>query len=66
MLFRSNLYARMGSVWRERAGLWHIALVTSSPRWSGQLGLPVAVRARFDNGGLPVQLVEVVRTGDPA
>ncbi len=49
-----NLYARMGSVWREQAALWHIYLVTSSPRWTGQLGMPVEPVASFLNGGLPV------------
>jgi len=54
-----NLYARMGSVWRQQAGLWHSYLVTSSPKWSGQLGMPCAVVARFNNGGLPVQFLKV-------
>lgn len=54
-----NLYARMGSVWREQGSLWHIYLLTSSPKWSGQLGLPCEVCARFLNGGIPVSLLNV-------
>lgn len=52
-----NLYARTGSVWRERAGMWHIYLLSSSPKWTGQLGLPCHETARFDNGGIAVRLV---------
>lgn len=54
-----NLYARAGSVWRQIGGLWHIDLLTSSPRWSGQLGMPTTLRARFNNGGIPVVFLNV-------
>jgi len=54
-----NLYARMGSVWREAGALWHIYMVTSSPRWTGQLGLPVKPVTSFLNGGIPVKLYQV-------
>ncbi len=49
-----NLYARMGSVWQTLGPMWHTYLVTSSPRWAGHLGMPVARVASFLNGGLPV------------
>lgn len=51
-----NLYARMDSVWRERAVLWHIFMVSSSPRWLGQMKLRHETMARFNHGGLPVTL----------
>ena len=54
-----NLYARTGSVWRTKAPLWHIHFITSSPKWAGQIGMPVSVKARFLNGGIPVSLFNV-------
>ncbi|HMP89894.1 MAG TPA: class I SAM-dependent RNA methyltransferase [Kiritimatiellia bacterium] len=59
-----NLYARMGSVWRKHANLWHIYQITSSPRWTGQLGLSCDSVARFANGGIPVSLYKVQRHDD--
>jgi putative N6-adenine-specific DNA methylase len=54
-----NLYARIGSIWRERAVLWHTFLVTSSAQWSGQLGSPCETLAQFNNGGLLVRFLRV-------
>lgn len=56
-----NLYARLGSVWRATGPLWHSYLVTSSPRWTGQLGCPVTPVASFLNGGLPVVFFRMER-----
>jgi len=61
-----NLYARMGSVWRQHGSLWHIYLLTSSPKWSGQLGMPSTLRARFNNGGIPVIFLQVNKPVDAA
>jgi putative N6-adenine-specific DNA methylase len=54
-----NLYSRMGSVWRDRASLWHIYMVNASPRWSGQMGMKFQTIAKFNNGGIPVALLKV-------
>jgi len=61
-----NLYARMGSVWRQHGNLWHIHLLTSSPKWSGQLGMPSTLSARFNNGGIPVIFLQVNKPVDAA
>jgi len=54
-----NLYARMGSIWRERAKSWNIYLLSGSPRLTGQLGMSCRRVAGFNNGGLPVVLMHV-------
>ncbi len=51
-----NLYARMDSVWRSMASMWHIYMVSSSPRWLGQMQMSHETIARFAHGGLPVSL----------
>lgn len=54
-----NLYARMGSVWRERAKSWNIYLLSGSPRLTGQLGVSCRRVAGFNNGGLPVVFMQI-------
>jgi len=54
-----NLYARMGSIWRERAKSWNIYLLSGSPRLTGQLGMSCRRVAGFHNGGLPVVLMQI-------
>jgi len=57
-----NLYARMGSVWREQAALWHIYLLSASPKWTGQMGMKFQIVAKFNNGGIPVALVKAEKS----
>lgn len=55
-----NLYARTGTVWRERAAAWHIYMISSSPRWLGQMNMAHATVSKFNNGGIPVNLVRML------
>ncbi len=52
-----NLYARLGSVRRDRFGGWGAAFLVADRVLSGHLGLDVAPVLAFDLGGIPVQLV---------
>ncbi|MGA1529414.1 MAG: THUMP domain-containing class I SAM-dependent RNA methyltransferase [Kiritimatiellia bacterium] len=54
-----NLYARLGSVWRERAGLWHNFLVSANPRWTGHMGMAGRKVLAFNHGGINVWLMEM-------
>jgi putative N6-adenine-specific DNA methylase len=54
-----NFYARLGAVIRGGGPGWSGLVLTSSPRWSGQLGGVVAPVVRFLNGGLPVTAYRV-------
>jgi putative N6-adenine-specific DNA methylase len=54
-----NLYARLGSVWRERAGLWHNFLVSANPRWTGHMGMKGRKVIAFNHGGINVWLMEM-------
>ena len=56
-----DLYARTGRVFRERAAGWRMFMISASPRWTGQMGMATRTVARFDNGGLPVSLMELSR-----
>lgn len=54
-----NLYARTGTIWRERAAAWQLYMISSSPRWLGQMGMRHEVIAKFNNGGIPVNLMRM-------
>lgn len=51
-----DLYDRWGAVLRERCGGWSLALVDGNPTLSGRLGVPLAVWATVQHGGLRVRL----------
>ncbi len=48
------LYARFGSVLRDRFPGWRVAFLTSDPALAGQTGLELSRTLRFKNGGIPV------------
>jgi len=52
-----DLWARFGSVLRERGRGWHVALLSPDPALERQLGLATTVAATTMNGGLPVRLI---------
>jgi putative N6-adenine-specific DNA methylase len=54
-----NLYARFGTILRERAKGWSVCMVSASPRWTGQMNVKSEVVAGFNNGGLPVSVVKL-------
>lgn len=49
-----NLYARFGTVLRERFGEWRLAAYVPAPALARQLGLPLRELFRTTNGGLRV------------
>lgn len=53
-----DLYARFGSILREKFANWHLCLISSDNRLTAnlKLGEPVKI-IRFTNGGIPVKLV---------
>jgi putative N6-adenine-specific DNA methylase len=52
-----DLWARFGSVLRERGRGWRVALLSPDPALERQLGIPLRVVATTTNGGIPVRLV---------
>jgi putative N6-adenine-specific DNA methylase len=52
-----DLWARLGSVLRERASGWQVALLSPGPVLERQLGIAMTVAATTVNGGIPVRLV---------
>ena len=52
-----DLYARFGSVARERCPGWQLALLSANPRLDAQLQLSFEERLRTRNGGIPVRLL---------
>lgn len=52
-----DLWARLGTVLRERGRGWRLALLSPDPALERQLGIPLRVVATTTNGGLPVRLV---------
>lgn len=51
------LYARLGSVLRERCGGWHLVLLSADPRLERATQLRLEERFRTRNGGIPVRCV---------
>jgi putative N6-adenine-specific DNA methylase len=52
-----DLYARLGSLFRERAPGWTFALLSADPVLAGQLGIPTTTRWESNNGGIGVRLL---------
>jgi putative N6-adenine-specific DNA methylase len=52
-----DLWARFGSVLRERARGWRVVLLSPDPALDRQLGFPVQVLASTTNGGIPVRII---------
>ena len=52
-----DLYARLGSLFRERAAGWTLAVLSSDPMLTGQLGVALASRWESNNGGIGVRLL---------
>ena len=52
-----NLFARFGSVLRERFAGWELAMLSPDPRLDGQLRISLREHLRFSNGGIRVRLV---------
>jgi putative N6-adenine-specific DNA methylase len=52
-----DLWARLGSVLRERASGWQVALLSPGPVLERQLGIATTVAASTVNGGIPVRIV---------
>ena len=52
-----DLWARFGSVLRERGRGWRIALLSPDPALERQLGISVRVVATTSNGGIPIRIV---------
>jgi putative N6-adenine-specific DNA methylase len=52
-----DLWARLGSVLRERGRGWRVALLSPDPALERQLGIPMRVVATTTNGGIPVRLI---------
>ncbi len=52
-----NLYARFGSVVRERCSGWVVAFLSGDPALERATGLRLKTMLRTENGGLPVRLM---------
>ncbi len=52
-----DLWARLGTVLRERAGGWRVALLSPDPALERQLGFKLERAAQTTNGGIPVRLM---------
>ncbi|MBI3791173.1 MAG: class I SAM-dependent RNA methyltransferase [Gemmatimonadetes bacterium] len=52
-----DLYARLGQLLRTRGPQWHLALVSADRQLEHAIGLPLEVRVRTSNGGIPVHFV---------
>ncbi len=52
-----DLYARLGSVLRDRFAGWDLAIVSADRRLEAQLRLQLHEVLSFSNGGIPVRLV---------
>ncbi len=51
-----NLYARFGTVVRERASDWSVTLLTADPKLASTTHLRLTAILSTDNGGLPVSI----------
>ena len=52
-----DLWAQFGTVLRERAPGWRVALLSPDPALERQLKIPLRVAATTSNGGIPVRLM---------
>jgi putative N6-adenine-specific DNA methylase len=52
-----NLYARFGTVARERFAGWQVAVLASDRRLVAHSGLRLESVLQADNGGIPVELL---------
>lgn len=59
-----NLYARFGSVMRERFGEWKLAMLSADQALEAQMRLDLDVLFRTTNGGIPVRCV-TYRVAEP-
>lgn len=51
-----NLYARLGSVVRKKAG-WRLGMLAAEERLARQAGVPLRSRFETQNGGIPVRFL---------
>ena len=52
-----DIWAQFGTVLRERAPGWRVALLSPDPALERQLKIPLRVAATTSNGGIPVRLM---------
>ena len=52
-----NLYAQLGTVLRDRAAGWSLAMLTADRALERQVGVALTAVLRTSNGGIPVNLV---------
>jgi putative N6-adenine-specific DNA methylase len=52
-----NLYARLGTVVRERFAGWHVGLLVADRRLAAHSGLRLGPVLQADNGGIPTELL---------
>ena len=57
-----NLYARLGSVAREKVS-WRVGVLTDDPRLARQAGIPLRSRFETRNGGIPVSFMASEKAG---
>jgi putative N6-adenine-specific DNA methylase len=52
-----DLYARLGTLLRQRGAGWTLALLSADAVLAGQLGMPTTARWESNNGGIGVRLL---------
>ena len=60
-----DLFARLGQVMRQQLSGWRLGLLSANPALPRQLALPMEVRWRTSNGGIPVELLVGSAPADP-